>query len=127
MARRHDRADKVLPVTGEVGSEGGSYADATLQVPTFSDHRGIEYIDGHGGASSVAANAVDHLQLAGGGIGTNPDPVSGMVRYATEPPPAAPERQGAASLLWRAGALGAVAGAAGSLLAMALMRRQRHR
>lgn len=29
---RDDRADKTLPVTGEVGSEGGSFADATYQV-----------------------------------------------------------------------------------------------
>ena len=27
-----DRADKKLPVTGEVGSEGGSFADPTYQV-----------------------------------------------------------------------------------------------
>lgn len=27
-----DRADRTLPVTGEVGSEGGSYADPTYQV-----------------------------------------------------------------------------------------------
>ncbi len=29
-----ERDDDGLPVTGEVGSEGGSYADSTLQVPT---------------------------------------------------------------------------------------------
>lgn len=32
MSRTDDRADKKLPVTGEVGSEGGSYADPTYQV-----------------------------------------------------------------------------------------------
>lgn len=30
-----DRADKKLPVTGEVGSEGGSFADPTNQVAEF--------------------------------------------------------------------------------------------
>ena len=32
MSRTDDRAGKKLPVTGEVGSEGGSYADPTYQV-----------------------------------------------------------------------------------------------
>ena len=35
MSRTDDRADKKLPVTGEVGSEGGSYADPTYQVAEF--------------------------------------------------------------------------------------------
>ena len=37
MSGTDDRADKKLPVTGEVGSEGGSYADPTYQVPTFDE------------------------------------------------------------------------------------------
>ena len=37
MSGTDDRADKALPVTGEVGSEGGSYADSTYQVPTFDE------------------------------------------------------------------------------------------
>ena len=37
----HDARDKkagrkVVPVTGEVGSEGGSYSDATVQNATFN-------------------------------------------------------------------------------------------
>jgi hypothetical protein len=32
--------EKDLPVTGEVGSEGGSYADPTIQVPTFKEDLG---------------------------------------------------------------------------------------
>lgn len=32
MSHPDERADRKLPVTGEVGSEGGSYADATYQV-----------------------------------------------------------------------------------------------
>ncbi|HVL67042.1 MAG TPA: hypothetical protein VM364_07245 [Vicinamibacterales bacterium] len=35
MSRTDDRTDKKLPVTGEVGSEGGSYADSTMQVAEF--------------------------------------------------------------------------------------------
>ncbi len=35
MSRTDDRADKKLPITGEVGSEGGSFADPTYQVSEF--------------------------------------------------------------------------------------------
>lgn len=40
MSGTDDRADKKLPVTGEVGSEGGSYADPTYQVATFEEDLG---------------------------------------------------------------------------------------
>ena len=40
MSRTDDRADKKLPVTGEVGSEGGSYADPTYQVSEFEGDLG---------------------------------------------------------------------------------------
>lgn len=40
MSPTDDRADKSLPVTGEVGSEGGSFADPTVQVPTFTENLG---------------------------------------------------------------------------------------
>lgn len=40
MSRTDDRADKKLPVTGEVGSEGGSYADPTTQVAEFEGEVG---------------------------------------------------------------------------------------
>jgi hypothetical protein len=42
MSRTDDRADKKLPVTGEVGSEGGSYADPTLQIAPFEGDLGRE-------------------------------------------------------------------------------------
>ena len=51
MSGTDDRADKKLPVTGEVGSEGGSYADPTLQVPTFDQELGEK-------AEAVEPNAV---------------------------------------------------------------------
>ena len=37
---QNKRERETLPVTGEVGSEGGSYADATVQVPTFEEELG---------------------------------------------------------------------------------------
>ena len=40
MSRTDDRADKKLPVTGEVGSEGGSYGDATMQRATHEGDLG---------------------------------------------------------------------------------------
>lgn len=44
MGRRDEKrdgaADNDLPVTGEVGSEGGSYSDATSQVATFRNDIG---------------------------------------------------------------------------------------
>ena len=42
MSPTDDRADKKLPVTGEIGSEGGSYADATLQISHFKGDLGRE-------------------------------------------------------------------------------------
>ena len=38
--RKEDDGKEGLPVTGEVGSEGGSYSDATVQVSTFNDDVG---------------------------------------------------------------------------------------
>ena len=40
MSKSDDRADEKLPVTGEVGSEGGSFADPTLQVAQFEGDLG---------------------------------------------------------------------------------------
>jgi hypothetical protein len=37
MSRKDDRRDNKLPVTAEVGGEGGSCADPTIQVPTFHE------------------------------------------------------------------------------------------
>ncbi len=66
MSTTDDRADKKLPVTGEVGSEGGSYADSTYQISHF---------EGDLGRVAEAAE---------------PDPgdadVSDTIRYPTEPP-----------------------------------------
>ena len=40
MSRSDDRREHTLPVTAEVGDEGGSYADPTIQVPTFHEDLG---------------------------------------------------------------------------------------
>ena len=40
MSQTDDRADKKLPVTGEVGSEGGSYGDPTMQIATHEGDLG---------------------------------------------------------------------------------------
>ena len=40
MSRSDDRRENKLPVTAEVGDEGGSYADPTIQVPTFHEDLG---------------------------------------------------------------------------------------
>jgi hypothetical protein len=37
MSRSDDRREHKLPLTGEVGGEGGSSADPTMQVPTFEN------------------------------------------------------------------------------------------
>ena len=39
-ARDKKDGKNVLPVIGEVGSEGGSYSDATVQVATFNEDVG---------------------------------------------------------------------------------------
>ena len=45
MDHPDDRADRTLPVTAEVGGEGGSYADATLQGETFNGPEGNPRVD----------------------------------------------------------------------------------
>lgn len=40
MPQTDKSREEDLPVTGEVGSEGGSYADATVQTPTFKEDLG---------------------------------------------------------------------------------------
>jgi hypothetical protein len=118
--RTDDRADKRLPVTAEVGSEGGSYADPTTQVATFGNEgSGLGTVDhpsndNHGYALEHGlSDAVAH--------GTDSTPV--MHRYLTDPPPPGPARRPA--LNWRAATVGAAAGAAGAALALAFRRRRR--
>jgi hypothetical protein len=119
-----DRRENKLPVTAEVGSEGGSFADSTTQVATFEDD--VARGSGHGGASSSATQAsrMHEVQAARGGQGR---PASdGIVRYPTEPPssPGASEGRRTSGIDWRMGLAGAAAGA-GAILALVANRRRR--
>jgi hypothetical protein len=69
MSGTDDRADKKLPLTGEVGSEGGSYADPTYQVPTFDED--LEDVGQHAPAVEPQAVQTD---------------VSDMKKHADEEP-----------------------------------------
>jgi hypothetical protein len=67
---KHEHASGHLPVTGEVGSEGGSYADATAQKATRE-------------------GGVPRLEDAGNADG--PEPRPGQVAGAITPSPDEPE------------------------------------
>jgi hypothetical protein len=105
-AATDDRLHPSLPVTAEVGSEGGSYADPTHQVASFENN--LPRTRGRGGASSAATQAIRTEDVAGGS-----DPNHGMLRYPTDPPdaPTAQEARRMTGPNWRAGAIGAAAGA----------------
>ena len=78
MSTDHTR-DK-LPVTAEVGDEGGSYADATNQAETFKGAAGNPRIDQERTVrpeGDVAAAASQGEQVRGTGE---------LVKHATEPP-----------------------------------------
>jgi hypothetical protein len=117
MAQNDDPRDSTLPVTGEVGSEGGSFADPTVQVSTFDGD--VDRVEGRGGASSSSTQATRSRDI-GAASGDAPD---GVVRYPTEPPdpPSASEgrRMG---VDWKMGLAGAAAGAA---IALAVSGRRR--
>lgn len=107
MARTDDRTEGQLPVTGEVGSEGGSFADPTVQVATFE--------------GDVARSGRSERSTAGQAVRS--EDTAGMVRYPTEPPhpPSATEGRRLGGVDWRAGLAGA---AVGALMAMAFSRRR---
>jgi hypothetical protein len=75
-----DRRDDRLPVTAEVGGEGGSYAEATQQAETFKGAAGNRRIDpksvaeADGDLSDAAAEGEQVLETAED------------VKHATEPP-----------------------------------------
>jgi hypothetical protein len=45
MSEKDDPQARKLPVTAELGDEGGSYGDATIQAETFSGASGNPRID----------------------------------------------------------------------------------
>lgn len=108
MKRSDERAKSSLPVTAEVGAEGGSFADAAMQIATF-----------HGTEPRRDVPMQEGSPTEGGEHAP-----SGMKRYPTEPP--SPSPQSARAGTWRAGMIGAAAGAAaGAAVALALMKRPR--
>ena len=110
MSPTDNRADARLPVTAEVGSEGGSYADLKARLATFEGHE-----------LPRARPTNDARQPA---VGT--ETASGMRRYPTEPPP--PPALETTARAWRAGLLGAAAGAAaGAVVAFGLMKHRDRR
>jgi len=95
-----EHPDPRLPVTAEIGSEGGSYAERGNQAATFS---------GPANPKTAARGP-----LAGTSVDRADDTVSGMVRYPTEPPspPDAIESRRMGAHPWRNGLIGVAAGAA---------------
>jgi hypothetical protein len=117
MSRTEDRAEGPLPVTAEVGAEGGSFADATNQVATFHEPESKQRAE-RDVLSSAANYAVHDESVAAGGVGAAPNPSRGMKRFPTEPPPE--EVAGRVRRFtpdWRSAAIGAAAGLAAGLLA----------
>jgi hypothetical protein len=126
---KQERERSKLPVTGEVGSEGGSYADSTYQVQTFSGpaNPNVSPADAIAGRMPIVNEAAGRGPLAGTSVGTPDDDVaSGMVRYPTEPPspPAATEGRTVGGRAWRSGLIGAAAGAA-AVIGLSRLRRRR--
>ena len=59
------KKSKPLPVTAEVGGEGGSYADPTLQAETFSGPAGNPRVDPKAAASANGAELPPADRAAG--------------------------------------------------------------
>lgn len=118
MNETDDRPAASLPVTSEVGGEGGSFADPTVQVASF---QGDLRRNPSGGDSETASRPVRSESVS---ANAGDEARSGVVRFPTE---ASARGQSAfRNVNWRAGAIGAVAGLAGAALAHSLSR-WRHR
>jgi hypothetical protein len=78
--------DESMPVTAEVGGEGGSYADPTYQEATRNPGGLGRASDTEtpNAAAEVAHNADHRGEIAEGGVGTDPGPAEGMKKYPTE-------------------------------------------
>jgi hypothetical protein len=121
-----DRASHSLPVTAEVGGEGGSFADPTTQLATFG--RPLDSLEG-AGAGSAAGDAIRSAEVIEGGVGAGPGPADGMTRYPSEDPASATDApaEGRRRPDWRGTLIGAAAGLAGAAIAGGLSRRGRRR
>jgi hypothetical protein len=88
MSRTDDRREHTLPVTAEVGGEGGSFADPTIQVATFENdlRRG-----GGPAAESPGVTQAGQIDDAAGGDATGPGPDEGLIRHPSEDPSQPPK------------------------------------
>jgi hypothetical protein len=80
MKDKNPKPTRKLPVTAEVGGEGGSYADATVQAETFSGPQGNLRAD-----AGVLAD-VDADRSAAASEGEQIIEDGTVVKHATEPP-----------------------------------------
>ena len=79
--------DDDLPITAEVGGEGGSFADATYRAPERShvdDLPRQSDSEQPNAAADVAQNATHREQIEEGGVGTAPDPAKGLKKSPKE-------------------------------------------
>ncbi len=109
-----EHPDSKLPVTGEVGSEGGSYADT------------VSPSDAVAGRMPTVTETAARGPLAGTSVGeADGDPASGMIRYPTEPPspPDAREGRRMGGRRWRNGLIGLAAGTA-AIIGVSRLRRR---
>ena len=75
-----ERTNEKLPVTAEVGGEGGSYADGTQQAETFKGAAGNLRVDQKAVVKPVG-------ELAGAAAeGEQVRDAGDLVKHATEPP-----------------------------------------
>jgi hypothetical protein len=123
-----NRKDDTLPVTAEVGDEGGSYAEPSRQTATFSGpaNPNVSPSDAVAGRMSIATETAARGPLAGTAVDSDEETASGAVRYPTEPPspPDASEGRRVESRPWRAGLVGVAAGTAALLGVTRLRRRE---
>jgi hypothetical protein len=116
-----------LPVTAELGSEGGSDAEPLNQTATFSGpaNPNVSPADAVAGNMSIAVESAARGPLAGTSVDASDDTASGMVRYPTEPPspPDASEGRRMTGQPWRNGLIGLAAGTAALIGASRLRRR----
>lgn len=122
-----ERSDSKLPVTAEVGSEGGSYADPTHQAATFSGpaNPNVSPADAVAGRMPITTETAARGPLAGTSVGGDDDTAGGMIRYPTEPPspPDAREGRKMSGHPWRNGLIGLAVGTAAIIGVTRLRRR----
>jgi hypothetical protein len=122
-----EHPESTLPVTAEIGSEGGSYADRTNQVATFSGpaNPNVSPVDAAAGRMAVATESSARGPRGRTSVDSADDTVSGMVRYPTEPPspPEATEGRRIGDHPWRNGLIGVAAGAAALFVVSRVRRR----